>query len=321
MLINFSRDPRSARLAALALLAVCFFQPTVRNAHAATAGHRPEVNDEVVVLFSSIPIGLARGQTLRINVANVNKQRPCCVNNLKQFGIAIHNFHGDVIRRSDEIVIAPGKHHSFDFPRNEIPLAGEPTTGRIQVSVSCAVRTTETGDMDEFVASLEVMDSYSGSNVLYQDIFIPSPTLARPEVHSFDLATIGFVPGQTLRVTASNENAPNQPGTRSGPVRAQLKLLDPDGNQIHQSLEVVIPEGEFGFIDVDRGDISLSGESTGRLQVRPTILLQRLTNPRLPSDGESVDILVTSLEIFDNGTGITRARTSTFVQVDGRLNP
>jgi hypothetical protein len=139
-LINFTRHTRNARWAALALIAVCLFPPPARIAHAAAlnTGQAPEVNDEVVILFSSIPVGLARGQTLRINVANVNKQRSCCTNNLKQFGIALHGFNGDVIAQRDEIAIEPGQFHSFDFNRDELPLIGE-AARTLQVRAGSAI--------------------------------------------------------------------------------------------------------------------------------------------------------------------------------------
>jgi hypothetical protein len=308
MLINFTRHTRNARLAAVALIAVCFFQPEIRNAHAAGAAHSPEANAGVVVLFSSIPVGLARGQTLRINVANVNKQRPCCVNNLKQFGLAIHNFNGEVIRRSDEIVIEPGEHHSFDFPRNEIPLAGEPTTGRLQVSVSCAVRTAETGDMDEFVASLEVMDSYTGSSVLYQDIFIPSPALARPEVQSLDLGTVGFVPGQTLRLTVAHVSTDVEQNQTPPNVRVGVWLLDSSGRVIAQSAEVQIPRNEFSSFDFSRAAINVPGEpGTGRLQVTARLMMNVAEPYHFTDDPRATALLVPSMELIDNSTGGTAA--------------
>ena len=50
-----------------------------------------------------------------------------------QFAVTILNADGGVIARSDEITLDPGEFHSFDFKRADLPLVGEPGTGRLQV--------------------------------------------------------------------------------------------------------------------------------------------------------------------------------------------
>ena len=97
------------------------------------------------------------------------------------------------------------------------------------------------------------------------------------------IPSIGFVRDESLRITVSDPTTdlPNQ--LMREPARAQVTLFDRQGNHIAQSPEVSIPLDGFHSFDFSRNSILLPGEpSTGRLEVRPTIILQRLANPQLP---------------------------------------
>jgi hypothetical protein len=92
------------------------------------------------------------------------------------------------------------------------------------------------------------------------------------------------VPGEILRVTVSDPKAQRPPGVRNELARAQVKLYDQKGNEIAQSPEFTIPQDGFHSVDFSRESIQLEGDAgTRRLQVHPTIILQRLANPSLPS--------------------------------------
>ena len=103
------------------------------------------------------------------------------------------------------------------------------------------------------------------------------------------IPSVGFVPGEILRVTVSDPDPGDPAEPRSEPARAQVKLFDQQGNQIAQSTEFSIPPNGFHSVELRRESIPLSGESgTGRLQVHPTVILQRLANPQLPPSAPPV---------------------------------
>jgi hypothetical protein len=97
------------------------------------------------------------------------------------------------------------------------------------------------------------------------------------------IPAVGFVPGEILRITVSDPGTDEPRESRGEAARAQVKLLDALGNQIAESTEFSIPPNGFHSVEFRRESIPLSGESsTGRLQVHPTVILQRLVNPELP---------------------------------------
>jgi hypothetical protein len=121
------------------------------------------------------------------------------------------------------------------------------------------------------------------------------------------IPAVGFVPGEILRITVSDPGTDEPSDSRGEAVRAQVKLLDALGNQIAESTEFSIPPNGFHSVDFRRESIPLSGESsTGRLQVHPTVILQRLANPQLPSNAAPVRTGGSnSIELVDND-GSTR---------------
>jgi len=99
------------------------------------------------------------------------------------------------------------------------------------------------------------------------------------------IPAIGFIRGESIRITVSDPATEHSDELRNEPARAQVTLFDHLGNQIAQSPEFSIPRGGFHSVEFSRDSIPLSGEpGTGRLEAHPTILLRRLANPHLPSN-------------------------------------
>ena len=106
-------------------------------------------------------------------------------------------------------------------------------------------------------------------------------------------ALLGLARGETLRFTAFN---PESTGERGEPIRMQMKLYDAQGNVIAASPEVVIPPGEFRFVDFNRDDLPITGDpNTGLLQVRTQPLWGLRSRTRLS--------VTTSLEVRNTATG------------------
>ncbi|HEX5732917.1 MAG TPA: hypothetical protein VF131_08795 [Blastocatellia bacterium] len=106
-------------------------------------------------------------------------------------------------------------------------------------------------------------------------------------------ALIGFARGEMLRFTAFN---PESTGERGGPIRMQMKLFDAQGTVIATSAEVMIPPGQFRFVDFNRDDLPITGDpDTGLLQVRTQPLWGVRAGVRVA--------VTTSLEVSNHTTG------------------
>jgi hypothetical protein len=110
-------------------------------------------------------------------------------------------------------------------------------------------------------------------------------------------APVGLIQGETLRYTAFNPSETDS-GEPNEPISLRMKLYDKDGAVIAVSPKVVIPPGEFRWIDFNRDELGLSGEpGTTRAQVRMQPLWGLRANNRLH--------VSTSLEIINNTSGGT----------------
>lgn len=106
-------------------------------------------------------------------------------------------------------------------------------------------------------------------------------------------ALMGLARGETLRFTAFN---PESTGERGEPIRMQMKLFDAQGNVIAASPEVMIPPGEFRFVDFKRDDLPIAGDpGTGLLQVRTQPLWGVRSRIRIA--------VTTSLEVMNSTSG------------------
>ena len=79
-------------------------------------------------------------------------------------------------------------------------------------------------------------------------------------------ALIGLARGDMLRFSAFHPEPTDEPRE---PIRMRMKLYDAQGNVIAESAEVVIPAGEFRYVDFYRDDLPLAGDgNAGLVQVR-----------------------------------------------------
>ena len=118
------------------------------------------------------------------------------------------------------------------------------------------------------------------------------------EILSYQMG-IGLIPNQTLRVTVFDPNQLRPRDEQREPVRARIRLLLADGTLIRQSVDFLIPEGGFSFIDFRRIDLPVSGDSlTGRVQVLAKAFL-------FVRDPRASDLSLVSAEIIDATTGKT----------------
>jgi hypothetical protein len=105
--------------------------------------------------------GFIPGETARISVTLrrlANPQLPPI-----NARIQLLDTEGRVISQSDKIRVEPGQIRFWDAPRNLIPAAGEPGTGRLQLRTRMLV-TTSSMDLDpeSLMPTIEIIDGATG---------------------------------------------------------------------------------------------------------------------------------------------------------------
>jgi hypothetical protein len=164
MQINFIQISRITRLAAMVLLICCHFQLTAGAQSSERANETTKVGTPVV-------IGLARGDMLRFSAFNPElrgeRSEPI------RMQMKLFDAQGDVIAASAELVIPPGEFRFVDFRRDDLPIAGDPGTGLLQVrtqplwgvranyrtrvSTSLETTNTTTGGSHKFFLTVEAL--------------------------------------------------------------------------------------------------------------------------------------------------------------------
>jgi hypothetical protein len=124
MRINYRRGTRINRIATIVLLTVLSFQ--------LTAGSQPLAQDSTTTKTGATAlVALAPGDTLRFTAFN-----PAPAGEAGEpisMRMSLYNEQGRVIANSAEVTIPPGEFRTISFRRDELPLAGEPGTGILQV--------------------------------------------------------------------------------------------------------------------------------------------------------------------------------------------
>jgi hypothetical protein len=211
--------------------------------------------------FSNVVVTLSAGQTLRISVANSLPPSAQVGEGRKfkmLFAATVFETNGRLIAHSDEITLAPGEFHSFDFNRADLPPSVERGIGALQLR--CEIRrhtfpgfgggvTVAGADVNV----VEIIDNLTGqtqaSTSLNKDV-----DLSSPNNHSqVQPSLLGLAYGQSLRVNVAHLSE----GARRQVLRARIVLNDAGGNAIAQSSELAISPGEFRSYDFSRGDLPL----------------------------------------------------------------
>jgi Ca2+-binding RTX toxin-like protein len=280
-----ARQVLIGKLAAVALGTLCLLQTQV-NAQAVNG---------FMVLFPSV--GLADGECLRLTLFNPNGTPV-------RAQAVVHHTGGMMVGLGDGSVrfIQAGVSSSFSFKRNDIPLAGEERTGRLQLRASLRIGVDDPATIERFAVSMETLSISDGtSNTVFVGEVIPTRSggggtdvLVGGDARD---VLMGIVPGQTLRVTLLNQ-PPVEAETSAGSVGGHVKIFDIGGNPVAQSEEADIPPGESRSFDFDHDDMAFRGEKgTKRRQVR--------VSPFYSFKSGRLSRVVASFEIVDKRTGRT----------------
>lgn len=81
------------------------------------------------------PIGFISGEKLRYSFFNSNEEGSQPV----RVQAYIYDSYGNLLTRSDPVELRPGQFHTFDFNRDDLRVAGEEGTGRLQVRAGIQV--------------------------------------------------------------------------------------------------------------------------------------------------------------------------------------
>lgn len=148
-----------SRLIPTGLFAAFLCMPVVivRATNSATPSAQPD--DGVVILYSSLPGGINREQTLVLTVMN-----PLLPGSRMKVQVRLHDALGNVIAERAEQEVAPGGFRSVEFSRADIPIVGDPDTGRIVVGATIAFRMSSARNLPEDVpVSTEHIDDLTGT--------------------------------------------------------------------------------------------------------------------------------------------------------------
>ena len=153
MRINYRRGTRINRMATIVLLTVLSFQ--------LPAGAQPLAQDNTTTKTGATAlVALAPGDTLRFTAFNPAPAGEVGEPIIMQ--MRLYNEKGRVIANSTEVAIPPGEFRTISFKRDELPLAGEPGTGILQVRTVPLWHFTSSIPV-KITTSLEVMPAQGGT--------------------------------------------------------------------------------------------------------------------------------------------------------------
>jgi hypothetical protein len=183
MKLNFIRTIPALRTITVTLVFLSFFQLPALTATATaplSAAMQSSGTDPLVFFLGGIPLGFVRGETIRISVSSPDQAQSQAPPDGRKFKMLVAplilDAQGHVIAQKDEILIEQGQFHSFDFHRDDLPLAGEPGTGRLQVRTQIRYRFLSILDRtqmipDDFPATIELIDETGRTAVLQPHAF------------------------------------------------------------------------------------------------------------------------------------------------------
>ncbi len=111
-------------------------------------------------------LGITPGQTLRISAGNLSTSKEGSEQVRAQ--VKLYDAQGNVLALSEEVELRPGQFRTFDFNRDDLLVAGEPGTGRLQVRAGIGILKSLDGGAtwpNSIPVSIEVVDNRTGKTV------------------------------------------------------------------------------------------------------------------------------------------------------------
>ena len=126
----------------LAVAAMAVLGSSGMAGRAVASGSAASQNNLKQIGLFSPPIGFVHGETLRISVVNPNSP-DIIIGTPINAHVKVFDAAGRPLAESEEAVLPPGKIHNFDFNRDDLQVAGEPGTGRLEVRAEIHYRYIE----------------------------------------------------------------------------------------------------------------------------------------------------------------------------------
>ena len=120
------------------------------------------------------PIGFIPGQRLSYSFFNPNEEGSQPV----RVQAYIYDATGRLLTQTDPVELRPGQSHTFNIDRDDLRVAGEPSTGRLQVRADIQVALMD-GSVRPFKlpVSMELVDNRTGATVVGDYIFLTGNTV------------------------------------------------------------------------------------------------------------------------------------------------
>jgi len=285
-----------------------------------------EQTRQITIVQDMAPIGVAFGQTLRYTWANTTQpDAESRVFEPLRVSARLVADDGGVLAQAAATAVGAGEFQSFDFARAGIGASGDPSTGRLQMRVEVTIVgqtkyldiVLKRGTSRLFHSAVEVIDDVSGgtsvsmgggfNELSVDDTAGKENSSAKPEGFQIISAgrdeLIGVVPGQSLRLSASNPIPADD--DRRFKMLFAFTVLDANGTVIAQGEEITLEPGQSHTFDVPYSQLTPAGvEITGRVQVRTEMrrFFPGIVNRISAGDKNSPPA---SLELVDSGTGRT----------------
>ncbi len=269
---NRFKQPLALGAAAISIIAVA----ALLTAPVARAERGDGGGDTHRAVNVTPPVGIAFGQTLRVNFLNVGSNpveiQPC-----------IFDGDGAHLKTGDRLTLAPGQMRSLDLSRSEIGGRSESS-----VAVRAGVHADKSAVKHLMVAG-EVIEEATGKSSLY----VPpgtgngmDPTNAHPSDQgrggrvTSTIAPVGIVAGQTLRVTFLNLG--------SNPLEIQPCIFDGDGRHLKEGATFTLAPGQMRSFEISWSEAT-GGRIEARIQMRGAAHVDRGDAQNLVMAGEVVE--------------------------------
>jgi hypothetical protein len=225
-------------------------------------------------------VGITRGQTARLNVANVASQQEVRVE------MSIVDSNNKTLARSVE-TIQPGQSNYLDLDTSTfIGAAGD------RVLIQAIVRDLREpqDSQNDIIPSFEIFETTSGKTLtLYAP---PIGEIHRQDTPISESGMLGIGRGQTARLTVTYSYWDNPVAP---PVKVQLLFLGQSGEIVAKTTQTLSP-GVSAFLDVRAYKLNLSERQ--RAQLRVAVRPVQMPEAHRP-------VFLTTYEVFTTRTGAT----------------
>ena len=268
---------------------------------------------QITVVQEMAPVGFAPGQMLRYTWTNL--ATPESQEQFEPLRVVVRLLGNDatVLAQEAAEAVGAGRFQTFDFSRSAITTAAGPLQVRVEASVvgRSAIPDTELKPgRASFSDEVEIIDELTGATVVVpgkgggMNELTMDDTAGKEKAGSdgFQIISagrdrmVGLVPGQSLRITATNP-IPGE-GSQFKPLFA-FTVLNAEGAPVVEGAEVALEPGAAHSVEIPYS--ALSGTASGgRVQVRTEVRrhFHGITN-RISQGGR--DLAPVVLEIVDAG--------------------